>query len=132
VSVTRTRITTESDLSVAVLEARRIALEIGFSAVIAAKIATAVSELTRNVLKYAERGVVDFRPLSDERGVGLEVVVTDQGPGIEDVDVALQDHFSSSGTLGLGLPGVRRLMDEFELASTPGEGTRVTIRKRLS
>jgi serine/threonine-protein kinase RsbT len=131
-SATRTRITNEADLSVAVLEARRIALEIGFSAVVAAKIATAVSELGRNILKYAERGFVDLRRLSDERGEGLEAVVADQGPGIEDVDAALQDHFSSSGTLGLGLPGVRRLMDEFEIASTPGEGTRVTIRKRIA
>jgi serine/threonine-protein kinase RsbT len=128
----RTRITSEADLSVAVLEARRISLELGFTAVTAAKIATAVSELARNVLKYAETGVVDFRPVSDERGTGLEVVVTDRGPGIADVDEALKDHFSSSGTLGLGLPGVRRLMDVFELSSTPGKGTRVTIRKHIA
>ena len=63
------------------------------------------------------------------RGRGIEVEATDRGPGIEDAEAAMRDHFSSSGTLGLGLPGVRRLMDEFALESTPGEGTRVTATK---
>jgi serine/threonine-protein kinase RsbT len=67
--------------------------------------------------------------LEDGNRVGLEVVVHDRGPGITDVEQAMADHYSTSGTLGLGLPGVRRLMDEFELESSPDEGTRVTIRK---
>lgn len=125
----RIRITDETGLSQAILEVRSQALALGFDTIDAAKIGTAVSELGRNILKYAGRGAVEIREVSKARRVGLEVVVSDRGPGIEDLEQALSDHFSSSGTLGLGLPGVRRLMDEFDIASVVGEGTSVTIRK---
>jgi serine/threonine-protein kinase RsbT len=125
----RLAIRNDTDLSLAVVTATQLAGKIGFGAALAAKIATAVSELGRNILKYAGRGEIRFMVLEEAGKKGLEVQVEDKGPGIADVEVAMADHFSSSGTLGLGLPGVRRLMDEFEVDSSPGLGTRVTIRK---
>jgi serine/threonine-protein kinase RsbT len=122
------RVDSEAGLSAAVLSTRERAIAAGFDLPDASKLSTAVSELARNILKYAERGYVEIRVLDRPRS-GLEVIVWDRGPGIEDVEQAMSDHFSSSGTLGLGLPGVRRLMDEFEIVSSPGEGTRVVIRK---
>ncbi|MGD8644289.1 MAG: ATP-binding protein, partial [Chromatiales bacterium] len=80
---------------------------------------------------YAGQGQMTLRRVIDQRRRGMEIVAEDKGPGIADKDSALSDHFSSSGTLGLGLPGVRRLMDEFDLESEPGAGTRVTVRKWL-
>ncbi len=123
------RIKDEVGLSQAILEARRQALALGFDNIEASKIGTAVSELGRNILKYAGRGSVEVKQVEKGRFLGLEVIVSDRGPGIEDLEQALSDHYSSSGTLGLGLPGVRRLMDDFHLDSTVGEGTTVTIRK---
>jgi serine/threonine-protein kinase RsbT len=92
-------------------------------------VATAVSELARNIVKYAEHGSVRVREVRSRGRRGIEVVVEDIGPGIADVDKAMQDAYSTAGTLGLGLPGVKRMMDEFELASMPGEGLRVVARK---
>ena len=92
-------------------------------------IATAVSELVRNILKYAGSGEIRLRRVKEKAGRGVEIEAVDHGPGISDCEAAMQDHFSSSGTLGLGLPGVKRMMDEFSLESAPGEGTRVTARK---
>jgi serine/threonine-protein kinase RsbT len=112
------------------LEARSFATDLGFDAPAVAKVSTVVSELGRNILKYAGQGDVLLKELPGPPR-GIEVVVSDRGPGIEDVEVALQDHFSSGGTLGLGLPGVRRLADEFDIQSAPGKGTRVTFRKWL-
>jgi serine/threonine-protein kinase RsbT len=131
VRLSRARLTNEAELQHAVLEARRLAGELGFPPASSAKIATAVSELGRNILKYARGGTVEFYKQSDGVGAYLEIIVRDRGPGIEDIEVALEDHYSTSGTLGLGLPGVRRLMDGFVLESTPGRGTCVTIRMRL-
>ena len=82
-------------------------------------------------LKYAGSGKFSLRRVERPGSRGIEIEVSDNGPGIPDVDAAMSDHFSSSGTLGLGLPGVERLMDEFSLESAPGQGTRVTARKWL-
>ena len=122
----------ETDASRAVLEATLFAREAGFDETGSQMIATSVSELVRNVLKYAGSGVLELRLVKVDAGSGVEIEVTDHGPGIADCELALQDHFSSSGTLGMGLPAVRRMMDDFELASAPGEGTRVLARKWLS
>ena len=119
----------ELDAKRAALEATRYALEAGFDETPSRMIATAVSELARNILKYAGSGEIRLARVEGSRGRGIEVQAVDSGPGIEDADAAMRDHFSSGGTLGLGLPGVRRMMDEFELESTPGEGTRVTAVK---
>lgn len=115
----------EPDVTRAIMEATKLADALGFRGDQKSRIATAVSELARNIVKYADEGEIVMRPRESGRLVGLEVIAADTGPGIEDVERALEDHFSSGGTLGLGLPGVRRLMDDFELTSQPGEGTRV-------
>jgi serine/threonine-protein kinase RsbT len=116
----------------AVLEAGRYAKDAGFDASDCACITTAVSELARNVVKYAGRGEAVFKPTRDGIRTGLEITVQDRGPGMDDVEEALKDHYSTGGTLGLGLPGVRRLMDDFEVESVPGRGTRVVVRKWLT
>lgn len=111
---------------------REMARSLGFGLVDQTRITTAVSELTRNVVRYAAegRGEMHLRPLPEsERGVGLEIVVADEGPGIEDVHAAMRDGVTSGMGLGMGLPGARRLVDELEIDSAPGRGTVVTIRK---
>ena len=92
-------------------------------------IVTAVSELARNIIKYATRGEVSIDRIVKDFHVGIEIVARDRGPGISDIEQAIADNYSSGGTLGLGLPGVRRMMDEFEIQSAEGKGTMVRIRK---
>ncbi len=115
----------ETDARRAPLEAAQYALELGFAETPARMVSTAVSELAHNIVKYAQRGEIRLRRVEGSRGRGIEVEARDEGPGIADPEAALEDHYSSGGTLGLGLPGVRRLMDEFELESASGKGTRV-------
>jgi serine/threonine-protein kinase RsbT len=121
----RCPIRNEMDVRRAVLESVRYSQEAGFDEAPSQMIATAVSELVRNILKYAGSGEVRLRRVQRPSGGGIEIVVSDHGPGIADLDAAMSDHFSSSGTLGLGLPGVKRLMDDFSMESAPGKGTRV-------
>lgn len=113
----------------AVLRAGQTAAALGFNVVGQSGVATAVSELARNIVKYAGRGCLTVSPLGGPGPIGIEIVALDEGPGIEDVTRAMADHFSTGGTLGMGLPGVRRLMDEFTIDSAPGQGTRITARK---
>jgi len=122
-------IRTETDASRTVLESTLYSREAGFDETPSRMIATAVSELVRNILKYAGTGEIRLRRVKGMGGRGIEIEAVDQGPGIADCEAAMRDHYSSGGTLGLGLPGVKRMMDEFSLESTPGEGTRVTARK---
>ncbi|MHC4819274.1 MAG: anti-sigma regulatory factor [Planctomycetota bacterium] len=122
-------IRSEMDASRSVLESTLYCREAGFDETPSRMIATAVSELVRNILKYAGSGEIRLRRVKGKGGRGIEIEAIDRGPGIADCEAAMQDHFSSAGTLGLGLPGVRRMMDEFSLESTPGEGTRITARK---
>ena len=122
----------EADIINARQRAREIAKRLGFGAVDQSRIATAVSELTRNVLRYAtdRRGEVAIRPQPrTARGTGLEIVVSDHGPGIADVGQAMREGFTSGPGMGMGLPGTKRLMDEMEIESELGHGTTVTIRK---
>ncbi len=128
---TRVAIRGESDVARAIVQANRISRAAQFQPVDQSRIATAVSELARNILKYAGQGEIILRLITGEARRGMEIVAADNGPGIADRAQALADHFSSGGTLGLGLPGVQRLMDEFDLASEAGAGTRVTVRKWL-
>lgn len=122
-------ILSEADQARALLAVKEIATSIGFSTSSIAAITTAVSELVRNILKYAGNGHVRFDPTSANGTKGLRITVRDSGPGIADIEQAMADHYSSSGTLGLGLPGVKRMVDEFEIDSAPGRGTRVVVTK---
>jgi serine/threonine-protein kinase RsbT len=113
-------------------QARILARELGFGMVDQSRIATAVSELARNVVRYATdgQGEVVIRELRTEsNATGLEIVVRDEGPGIPDIGRAMQEGFTSGAGLGLGLSGTKRLVDEFLLDSAAGRGTVVTIRK---
>lgn len=108
---------------------RAWAVEMGFSLVDQTKLVTATSELARNTVDYGGGGVVSLEALSDGARVGLRLVFEDQGPGIPDIELALKDGWTSGNGLGLGLSGARRLVNDFEIHSRPGEGTRVTITK---
>ena len=122
----------ENDIVVARQLARKVARDLGFGLVDQSRIATAVSELTRNVIRYATnaRGAVRIHQLPAlTRGPGLEIVVSDDGPGIEDVKLVLRDGYTTGRGMGMGLPGTRRLMDVMEIDSAFGRGTTITIRK---
>jgi serine/threonine-protein kinase RsbT len=125
----RVAINSDQDIVLARQKGRALAIELGFSAVDATFIATAVSELARNILAYARRGEIALRAVHGPNRRGIQVVASDDGPGIPDIHQALRDGFSTSGSLGLGLPGVRRLMDEFGMTSQLGQGTTVTVKK---
>ena len=123
----RIRIASETDVTRAIIETGNAAARVQLRVDQKSRITTAASELARNILKYAGRGEIVLRVLRESARVGVELRACDSGPGIEDIDAALSDHVSTGGTLGLGLPGVRRLMDEFAIESTPASGTRVTV-----
>jgi|SRR5882724_1522101 len=119
----------DQDIVLARQRGRTLAMELGFSAGDATLIATAISELARNIVTYARRGAIRLRSIHGSSRKGILVVASDNGPGIPDIRQAMRDGFSTSGSLGLGLPGVRRLMDEFEITSQPGQGTTVAVKK---
>jgi len=106
---------------------RTWAVEAGFSLVEQTKMVTAASELARNTIDYGGGGIARLELLSEGTRRGLRVAFEDQGPGIADVEKALTDHFTTGNGLGLGLGGARRLVNEFDISSRPGEGTRVVI-----
>ena len=125
-------IASDRDIVTARQQGRAVALQTGFSMSEATLIATAISELARNIVSYANRGSVTLHPVNGSNGAsGLTIIASDSGPGIADINLALRDGYSSSGGLGLGLPGVRRLMDEFDIVSSSGSGTTVTVTKWL-
>lgn len=127
----RIAILSDSDVVRARQVGRTLAATIGFSLTDQALIATAISELARNIVLYARSGEVRVDTLTNGGRRGLIVVARDDGPGIPDIERALEPGFSTSGGLGLGLPGVRRLMDELKVESKRGRGTTVTARKWL-
>lgn len=122
-------ITSDQDIVAARQSGRALAAELGFSATDSTLIATAISELARNIVSYARKGEITVKTIHGPSRQGILVIASDDGPGIPDVLQAMRDGFSTSGSLGLGLPGVRRLMDEFQIASQPGRGTTVTVKK---
>ncbi len=124
-------IANELDVVRAVMAAGNFAESYGFSEAPKCMVATTVSELAGNILRYAGSGYVRIRSTETEGRAGVEIVAHDHGNGIADLAAALEDHHSTGGTLGLGLPGVRRMMDEFHVESERGKGTRVTARKWL-
>ncbi|WP_337057267.1 ATP-binding SpoIIE family protein phosphatase [Pseudomonas sp. USHLN015] len=119
------------DLHLAVMSVRRLPFLAGLSEVDRAMLSTVVSELGSNILKYAVKGEVTLALNQAEGRPCIDIVARDQGPGIPDVDKAVQDHYSTSGTLGLGLPGVRRMMSELSITLPPEGGTQVLARKWL-
>ena len=129
---TRVVVATDADIVAARMHGRALATRLGFRATDATLIATAISELARNILLYAKTGEVAISVIERGERRGVAVVASDEGPGISDAARAMEDGFSTSGRLGLGLPGVRRLMDEFEVRSTPGRGTTVTVKKWIT
>ncbi len=122
----KVRVETDADIVLARQQGRAIARDLGFTLGNATLIATAISELARNIVQYATRGEVILKRIENGSQKGLVVIARDEGPGINDVRRAMEDGFSTSGRLGLGLPGVRRLMDEFSIHSEVGKGTTVT------
>jgi serine/threonine-protein kinase RsbT len=128
----RVPVATDKDIVEARQLARALAEQIGFSPGDATVVATAVSELARNIVDYAAPGEVLVRPVENGTRRGLVLTARDDGPGIRDLALAMRDGYSTAGRLGMGLPGVRRLMDEFEIVSEPGKGTSVTVKKWLT
>jgi serine/threonine-protein kinase RsbT len=125
----RVAINSDQDIVSARQKGRAMAMELGFSSGDATLIATAISELARNIVSYARKGQITLKGVQGSSRVGILVIASDEGPGILDIRQALRDGFSTSGSLGLGLPGVRRLMDEFEITSQPNLGTTVAVKK---
>jgi serine/threonine-protein kinase RsbT len=125
----RVPIAADADLVTARAAGRAMAQRLGFPRPDPTLIATAISEIARNIVVHAGRGEIVLAPLDEPERYGLVVIATDEGPGIRDVEAALRDDYSGRGGLGLGMPGARRLMDDFEVTSDPDRGTTVTMTK---
>ena len=120
----------QSDKEQVIMTARCLAVEAGFDETNQVLIATAASELATNIVKYAKEGEVILKIIQRDRQLGIEMIARDDGPGIRDIEQVMQDNFSTSkGSLGLGLPSVQRIMDEFKIESQPGHGTIVSTLK---
>lgn len=124
-------ISSDLDIVIARQKGRELTTTLGFSLTESALVATAISELARNIVRYAKKGEIWLQPLERAGKRGIRVVARDEGPGISSIELAMKDGYSTSGGLGLGLPGAKRLMDEFEIVSKDGYGTTVTTVKWL-
>jgi serine/threonine-protein kinase RsbT len=125
----RVEIAADRDIVEARGQGRALAVRLGFSRTDATLIATAISEIGRNILVHAGAGEVSIAQTAEDHMVGIEVVARDRGPGIPDVERALSEGYATGNGLGLGLPGAKRLMDEFSIETELGRGTTVTMRK---
>ena len=130
----RVPIHTDKDIVTARQKGRALALSLGFSEIDSTLVATAISELARNIVTYAKSGEIQIQADGNSNNGNskkpcIVVVAKDKGAGISNITLALQDGFSTSGSLGLGLPGVKRLVDEFEIVSSVGKGTTVKFKK---
>jgi serine/threonine-protein kinase RsbT len=125
------RIASAADIVTARQRGRELAATLGFAASDLTIIATAISELARNIIEHAKGGEIVLSVAQKGSRIGIRVIARDEGPGIPDVAKALQDGYTTGKGLGLGLPGVRRLLSDFEIDSIPGHGTTVTARKWL-
>lgn len=121
----------EADIIKARVRAKAIAEALGFNYMDQTRIATAVSELARNAYQHAREGIMSIKALDRQGKKGIEILVEDHGPGIENLDLALKGGHSTAGGLGMGLSGSQKLVDEFDIKTKVGEGTVVTIRKWL-
>jgi len=120
----------EVDIVTARQQGRALASQLGFSNIEQTFIATAISEVARNIIVYAKSGEITMRTEQRNGGKpGITIVARDEGPGIPDVALAMQNGYSTTNSLGLGLPGAKRMMDEFEIVSEVGKGTTITMRK---
>ncbi len=129
---THVAINSDADIVAARQQGRSLAKELGFSTSDQALIATAISEVARNIVQYAKRGEIILSIAREKGKQGIAVVARDDGPGIPDIELALQDGYSTTRSLGLGLPGAKRLTDEFEIVSEVGKGTTVRMKKWTS
>jgi serine/threonine-protein kinase RsbT len=121
-------IESDADVVTARQRARAMASDLELTSTDQTLLATAISEVARNITAYARRGEVLLKIVHDDAGrQGIRVIAQDHGPGIENLELALQDGFTSGTGLGLGLPGARRLVDEFDIETAPGRGTKVTL-----
>ncbi|MED4400585.1 anti-sigma regulatory factor [Metabacillus fastidiosus] len=125
------KIITEWDIVAARQLGRNVAKELGFGTVDQARITTAISELARNIYLYAGKGEMQIERINKFGKKGLKVIALDNGPGIDDIRRVMEDGFSTSGGLGAGLPGVKRLMDDFDITSSVGKGTTIQVVKWL-
>ncbi|MGN1401909.1 MAG: anti-sigma regulatory factor [Bacillus sp. (in: firmicutes)] len=125
------KIVNEWDIVAARQLGRNVAKELGFGTVDQARITTAISELARNIYLYAGEGKVCIEKVYEHERQGLAIIADDEGPGILDIRRVMQDGYTTSGGLGAGLPGVKRLMDTFDIESAPGEGTHIRATKWL-
>jgi serine/threonine-protein kinase RsbT len=125
----RVAISNDADIITARQAGRELAASAGCSTTDLTEVATAISEIARNIVTYAGHGTVTMRQVEHSSRCGIEIVATDDGPGIADVDRALEDGFTTGVGLGLGLPGARRLMDDFRISSDLGRGTKVVMHK---
>lgn len=119
----------ESDVMSSVIAAYTLAKQFGFSTPAVSEVSTVVSELGMNIVKYAQSGVISVWKLEGDDELGIKVVAQDSGPGIEDINMALEENFSTGRSLGLGLPGIKRMVDEFEIDTGVGKGTRIQVVK---
>lgn len=119
----------EHDIATARQVGREVAEEVGFGGSDLTLIATAISELARNIVSYAKHGRIIVDAIESAGKNGILVIAVDEGPGIFNIELAMQDGYSTGRSLGLGLPGAKRLMDEFEIVSEVGKGTTVTVKK---
>jgi serine/threonine-protein kinase RsbT len=125
----RVAIRTDADVVTARQEARTMGAGLGFSSTDLTLLATAISEVARNITAYAGEGEVNLRIVRENGREGIEVVASDRGPGIADVELAMRDGYTTGNGLGLGLPGTRRLVDDFQLQTEPGAGTTIRLVK---
>jgi serine/threonine-protein kinase RsbT len=119
----------DTDIVLACQKGRTLAALLGLSENDQVIVVIAVTEITRNILRYADQGKIVLRSVEQNEKQGIEVVAQDQGPGIADIDLVLQDGYSTGGGLGLGLSGAKRLMDEFDITTEVGKGTTITMKK---
>lgn len=122
-------VSSDNDLVAARHEGRLLALRVGFSPSEATLVATAISELARNIVSYAGQGEIKLNLVTSPNARGVTIVARDSGPGIPDTKLALREGYSTSGGLGLGLAGVKRIMDAFDIVSEVGRGTTITVTK---
>lgn len=127
--VVRIAVRCDADIVLVRQQARTLAKDMGFSPSDLTLIATALSELARNIVSYARQGEIILSQIRQENRRGISIIARDHGPGIADIERAMLDGYSTGKGLGLGLPGTKRLMDEFEITSSVGQGTTVKATK---